>query len=82
MSKRKTPAELRAAKAVERLIKVRADLSAKAIRENLHRDITQQMADGIGVPRETLSRWVTRGRTPVGLSVSAIEAYCERIENQ
>ena len=80
MRKRMTPAEQRAHNAVKRLTKIRDSLTARAKEHSLDRDITAQMAAAIGVPRETLSRWLTWARKPTGLYVPAIENYCERAE--
>ncbi len=70
--KRLTPTEAKAKALVTRLIAYR-----KRITDT---DQVQQMADGVGVERETMSRWLNWAITPRGLSVPAIERYLEKVE--
>lgn len=80
--KRKTQTETRARQAVKRLIALRAKLTKSAIDNNTDRDITYQMAKGVGgdVHRETMSRWLNWSITPRGLYLTAIEHYLDRME--
>lgn len=78
MAKKLTPQEQRTKDLIKRLIALieRMD-KTREMRGAFGREI---VADGIGVPRETLSRWVNWRVTPRGLSVAAIEHYLDRME--
>ncbi len=81
MAKKLTPQEFYVRSLILRLIEIHR---AKTLAPRSMGELGPQheMATAIGVPRETMNRWLNWQIKPRGLSVVAIERYLEKMEDK